>query len=169
MVATVTTKEQLTGIRSARRRHYQAQDARMTLADGLAEYYAANAGRVTPPGALPLESQALFRSHDICHVIFGLDTTLEDEAMADTRTLLSSDVGWGRYSRYLSSDAQTKAIFKEVGYLTVLRGTLRAVPRMLRAVGEAWRMHGRWPWEPPEAFMDRTLADLRREFRIRVV
>jgi hypothetical protein len=27
------------------------------------------------------ESAELFRSHDICHVIFGLDTTFADEAM----------------------------------------------------------------------------------------
>jgi len=32
---------------------------------------------------------ALFRSHDICHVIFGLDTVLADEVMADLRTPLS--------------------------------------------------------------------------------
>ncbi len=49
---------------------------------------------MTFPSALAPESAALFRRHDICHVIFGLDTTIADEAMADTRTMLSCDVGF---------------------------------------------------------------------------
>ncbi|HLK26181.1 MAG TPA: hypothetical protein VKT30_16110, partial [Caulobacteraceae bacterium] len=72
-----------------RRCRYQAQDSQQTLAEGLAEYYAANGARVAAPASLPAESRALFRNHDVCHVVFGLDTTLEDEGMADVRTLLS--------------------------------------------------------------------------------
>jgi hypothetical protein len=148
---------------------YQAQDSAQTLAQGLAEYYAQNAGRVLPPDALSTESADLFRSHDICHVIFGLDTTLADEAMADTRTMLSCDVGLKRYAKYMTSNPDAKAIFREIGYLTVLWGTIRVVPRMLRAMREAFRMNKRWPWDPPEDYQSRTLADLRREYGIRVV
>lgn len=148
---------------------YQLQNSLQTLAEGLAEYYAMNRGRVLSPDALSAESAALFRSHDICHVIFGLDTTLSDEAMADTRTMLSCDVGWSRYARYLATNAEAKAVFKEVGYLTVTFGTLRTLPRMMRALLESFRMPRCWPWVPPPDYMNRTLSDLRREFRIRVI
>ena len=148
---------------------YQAQDSTQTLAQGLAEYYAQNAGRVLPPEALTPESAELFRSHDICHVIFGLDTTLADEAMADTRTMLSCDVGLKRYAKYMTSNPDAKAIFREIGYLTALWGTVKVVPRMLRAVRERFRMTKRWPWCPPEEYQSRTLADLRREYGIRVI
>lgn len=148
---------------------YQAQDSTQTLAEGLAEYYVANRDKVLRPEALPPGSRALFRSHDLCHVIFGLDTTLQDEAMADTRTLLSCDIGWARYSLYLASDPQAKANFKQVGYFAAVWGTLSALPRMLRAVYEARLTRQRWPWEPPAAFLDRSLADLRGEFNIRVI
>ncbi|HEY1425518.1 MAG TPA: hypothetical protein VGF50_02495 [Caulobacteraceae bacterium] len=151
------------------RRRYQQQDSQQTLADGLAEYYAANRGRVTPAEALPPESRALFRSHDLCHVIFGLDTTLGDEGMADVRTLLSCDVGWRRYARYMTSDPEAKAIFKQLGYARAAWTTIRLVPRMSRAVVEALRMRKRWPWDPPEAYQHRALGDLRREFGIRVI
>jgi hypothetical protein len=157
------------GFSAAPRCRYQAQDSRQTLAEGLAEYYAMNRGRVLPPDSLPARSAALFRSHDICHVIFGLDTTLSDEAMADMRTLLSCDVGWARYARYMAGDPEAKTILKEVGYFTAFWGTLRSVPRLLRAVSEAWRMRKRWPWDPPEDYRQRTLSDLRREFGIRVI
>ncbi|HUO12259.1 MAG TPA: hypothetical protein VMU37_05830 [Caulobacteraceae bacterium] len=148
---------------------YQDQDSSLTLAEGLEEYYAANAGKVVRPRDLAPESAALFRSHDICHVIFGLDTNLADEGMADVRTLLSCDVGWRRYAKYMTSDPAAKAIFKELGYVRAIGITLWLIPRMIRAIIEAFRMRKRWPWTPPGSFRERPLADLRREFRIRLI
>lgn len=153
----------------AHRLAYREQDSPLTLAQGLAEYYRANGGRVLPPESLTPESRALFASHDICHVIFGLDTTLEDEAMADTRTLLSCDVGFARYSGYLATNKETQAIFKQIGYGTILWGMLKTLPRMARAIREKFRMPKKWPWMPPGSYMQRTLADLRREYGIRVI
>ena len=152
-----------------RRLAYQEQDSQQTLAEGLAEYYRVNGARVAPPSSLPPESRALFTSHDICHVIFGLDTTLADEAMVDTRTMLSCDVGFARYAQYLTSNKEAQAIFKEMGYGTVLWATLLATPRLLRAVREAFRVTKKWPWLPPASYQTRTLSDLRREHGIRVI
>ena len=154
---------------ATRRCAYQAQDSQQSLADGLAEYYAVNGTRVSPPPSLPRESRDLFRSHDICHVIFGLDTTLADEGMADVRTLLSCDVGWRRYARYMTSDPQAKAIFKELGYGRAILTTLRVLPRIVRAIGEVGRSRKRWPWTPPPEHFGRTLAELRREYGIRLI
>ncbi len=148
---------------------YQAQDSTQTLAEGLEEYYARNIGRVARPSTLAQESAALFRSHDCCHVIFGLDTSLADEAMADVRTLFSCDVGWGRYAAYMTQDPEAKAIFKELGYWRAIAITLRVVPRIFRALIESVRMRRRWPWTPPANFESRRLCDLRREFVIRLV
>ncbi|HXQ17584.1 MAG TPA: hypothetical protein VN814_23450 [Caulobacteraceae bacterium] len=148
---------------------YQQQDSPQTLADGLEEYYAANVGKVVRPRDLPPESAALFRSHDMCHVVFGLNTTLDDEAMADVRTLLSCDVGWRRYARYMTSDPAAKAIFKELGYLKSVWVTIHAMPRICRGAIEAFRVKRQWPWTPPESFHDRPLAELREEFGIRLV
>ena len=148
---------------------YQGQDSPLTLTEGLEEYYRINAAVVSRPDTLAPQSQWLFRSHDMCHVIFGLGTSLADETMADTRTLLSCDVGWAKYSRYLTSDPQAKAIFRALGWPRIVAITLRTVPRIVRAVFEAFRMKQRWPWIPPESFQTRTLADLRREFGIRVI
>ncbi len=148
---------------------YQRQDCALTLAEGLEEYYAANADRILYPQDLPPESAALFRSHDLCHVIFGLDTILADEVLADTRTLLSSDVGVRRYAAYMTRDQQAQSLFKEIGYLRSIWASVLAVPRICRAAIEADRMKERWPWTPPASYQGRTLADLRHEFGIRVV
>jgi hypothetical protein len=154
---------------SAVRRDYQEQDSRQTLADGLEEYYRGNEGVVARPASLPPESVALFRSHDLCHVIFGLGTTIADETMADTRALLSCDVGWKRYALYLRTDAQAKALFKEFGVRRAVLATLRSVPRIVRAFGEAHRMKKKWPWIPPPSHFTRTLDELRREYGIRII
>jgi hypothetical protein len=148
---------------------YQQQESPLTLAEGLEEYYAANSGKVTRPRDLPTESAGLFVSHDTCHVIFGLNTTPDDEAIADFRTILSCDVGVRRYAAYLLQDKQAQALFKEFGYLRSVWVTIAATPRICRAVAEACRMKRRWPWSPPATYQDRTLADLRGEFGIRVV
>jgi hypothetical protein len=152
-----------------RKLRYQEQDSTQTLAEGLEEYYAVNAGVVTRPTDLPVESAALFKGHDTGHVIFGLSTSLQDEAIADTRILLSTDAGFWRYTRYLAADKQAKAIFKQVGYWNVALYSLLAVPRMLHAAWEAMWTHKRWPWEPPQSFQTRSLAELRREFKIRII
>ena len=141
----------------------------MTLAEGLAEYYRANAGRVLRPADLSDESRKLFASHDMCHVIFGLDTNLADETMADTRTLLSCDVGVRRYVRYLATVPEAKALFKELGYGRATLATLAATPRILKAVIEALRMKRKWPWNPRDSDLQRPLGDLRRDYGIRVI
>ena len=148
---------------------YQQQDCPMTLCEGLEEYYRANRGRVLRPEDLTPESKDLFRSHDMCHVIFGLDTTMSDEAMADTRTLFSCDVGFGTYARYLMTNPDAKAIFKDVGYLRVIWGTLLTTPRLLRAMVASFRMPKKWPWTPTADELRRPLAELRREYGIRVI
>jgi ubiquinone biosynthesis protein Coq4 len=155
--------------RAQRPLSYQRQDSPQTLGEGLAEYYAANGARVTPPKDLPPESAALFRSHDMCHVIFGLDTSLADETLVDARTLFSCDVGVRRYVAYLSQDAQAKALFRELGWWAATMATFACLPRIARAALQAMAMRRKWPWTPPEEHLARPLADLRREYRIKVI
>jgi hypothetical protein len=148
---------------------YQQQDSQQTLTDALDEYYAANDGIIVRPADLAPESAELFRSHDMCHVIFGLDTSMPDEVLADTRTMLSCDVGLRRYGAYLTGDPQAKAIFKQAGYLRTAWITLQAMPRVVHAAIEAMRMKKPWPWVPPQGYAARSLDDLRREYGIRVM
>jgi hypothetical protein len=151
------------------RHRYQDQASQQTLAEGLAEYYVANQGIITRPDDLPAESFALFRSHDICHVVFGLDTSLADETIVDTRTLLSCDVGVRRYLKYLSTDKEAKALFADLGAWRAVWATMLALPRIVRAMYEALRVPKKWPWTPPQSYLARSLEELRREFRIRVI
>ena len=62
---------------------FQSQDCKITLAEGLEEYRAylqANGKKqlVDEPGS------TIIRDHDATHVIFGLDTSIEQESMLDS-------------------------------------------------------------------------------------
>ena len=153
----------------APRCRYQAQDSPQTLVEALAEYYEVNRGGVYQPATVSAESTALFRNHDICHVIFGLDTTMADEILADWRTRLASDVGGARYAAFFDECPEVRPVFKRVGYATIALATLREQRRIALAIAEASRMPKPWPWSPPASFQDRTLGSLRGEFGIRIV
>lgn len=150
------------------RARYQEEASRQTLSEALEEYYALNADKVRRPEDLPPESAALFRSHDICHVVFGLTTSMLDETLVDVRSVLATDVGLSRYTAYLSADPEAKAIFQALGWRRALALSIAVVPRAIRALAERLRMRKPWPWSPPPAFLRRPLGDLRAEFRIRV-
>jgi hypothetical protein len=135
----------------------------------LEEYYRANVGIVVRPDDLSTDSKELFRNHDCCHIVFGLNTALDDEAIADVRTLQSVDVGFRPYVKYLMTNPDAQAVMKQIGYLRSFWIAVRAVPRALRALRAGRQMKKRWPWNPPAPFYERSLADLRAEFGIKVV
>ena len=68
---------------------FQSQDCNITLAEGLEEYRAylqANGKKqlIDAPGS------TIIRDHDATHVIFGLDTSLEQESMLDSWVFLGT-------------------------------------------------------------------------------
>jgi hypothetical protein len=157
------------GLVGGRPLRYRRQNSPQTLAEGLKEYYAANVGRVTPPSRLPASTVALARSHDICHVIFGLDTTAPDEAMVNVRTLLACDVGLADYSRSVIEDPIAWPLFTGFGIARGLWAMAATPARIYLAAADARRMSVRWPWAPPMAFHHRALAELRQAFGIHVL
>jgi hypothetical protein len=148
---------------------YQEQDSTQTLREGLDEFYTAHRSAVSMPCDLRAASASIFVGHDISHVIFGLTPSLVDEAITDARIMLATDVGLRRYWHAFTTDPHAIANFERIGAASVAAGAVLALPRIWRAMREAWHIDKRWPWAPPESFHARALGDLRREFRIRVI
>jgi len=141
---------------------YFEPDCPLTLAEGLAELAAANPGLIASDDP---ELHDLVRAHDSCHVLFGLGTTIEDEALADTWTLFGSSVTLKQYSAYLKYEEFTKLMHQTNGW-TLLRGTLRSLPRMVRAIWRTRTMTAKWPFFEYAQFLDTPLVTLRRRFNI---
>ena len=99
---------------------YQNQDCDLTLREGIKVYedYLVANGKI--PLKEPNNESTLIRDHDASHVIFGLDTSLEEEALLDTWLGL----GCSYKLSYLASYARlpelkdlTKKLFKELGVI----------------------------------------------------
>lgn len=145
--------------------HYLEPDCRLTLAEGLAEFAAANPGLIPPTDP---ELRELVLAHDSCHVLFGLTTSVEDEALADTWTLVGSTVTLKQYAQYLKRPEFT-GIVKQIGLWNIIFGSLRALPRIFRAIRRARRMTARWPFFDYARFLDVPVVELRRRFGVQLV
>jgi hypothetical protein len=144
------------------RLRYLEPDCPLTLAEGLAEFAAAN------PGLIPSEDprlRELVRAHDSCHVLFGLTTSIEDETLADTWTIFGSTVTIKQYSEYLKHE-EFANVFRELGTWAMIRGVARSVPRALRAIWRTRRMTAKWPFYEYGQFLDTPIAALRRRFNV---
>ena len=102
---------------------YQKQNCDLTLAEGLQCYYDSFPKNkeifVDTEG-----SETLLRDHDCTHVIFGLDISLDQEAILDTWVLWGSKFKWSYllgYNRLPQIKELTKYLFKELGVIGFLR------------------------------------------------
>lgn len=162
--STFTPKNPASGPKAAL--SYQEQDSPQTLAEGVAEYRARYVELIDARGVSP-ELGDFLDAHDRCHVVFGLDTSLPQEVMADIWTMFGSDVVLSNYVSYLKHP-EVNGILKEIGYKVWISQTVKAVPAMFRVFRRTRRMHKKWPFRGYEAFADRPLAEIRREFGIEV-
>jgi hypothetical protein len=147
---------------------YQDQDTRMTLREGLAEYYRTNPG-ITPPAQASADGAVFFASHDVVHVVFGTTTEILDEGVTDMWQMLGLDISAWTYIRQGLSTPEVRDIVRQIG----VRGTLSAVAMFPRIVPKVWRRARRmtkpWPWKGFEAYLDVRLGELREEFGIEVL
>ena len=118
---------------------YQEQDTRLTLREGLAEYYEANPGLVDPSEASTEDLGVYFRSHDVSHVFFGTTTSLLDEALQDAWTFLAIDVTKREYVGDFVKTEEGKRIMTSIPI-----------------------------WRGWESYLDKPLGETRREFGLRV-
>lgn len=150
---------------------YQQQDCALTLREGLAEYhrYLAQIGR---KAMVDSEGSRLILEHDTTHVIFGMDTSLEQEAGLDTWLLFGCQYEW-RYLRGYAQLPDIKALYRAL----ISEKGWRLFPRLYwKCLGLKWRivrrtrhMTNKWPFQFPEEWLDQPIATLRESHGIRVL
>lgn len=142
---------------------FESPDARITLAEGLQQYYAQNPG-LKRGEALPQAAREFFRCHDAAHVVFGCGASLADEAVVKLSSVFGTTAGLGvlkGYALYDSLDIYRRLPLGEV--LTVIA----AAPLLAaRTILRRQRQRRRWPWSDFAALLDRPLDELRRDFGI---
>jgi hypothetical protein len=142
---------------------YQKQNCDLTLAEGLQCYYDSFPKNkeifVDTEG-----SETLLRDHDCTHVIFGLDISLDQEAILDTWVLWGSKFKWSYllgYNRLPQIKELTKYLFKELGVIGFLRLYWNVIAVKRKVVFRTFKMKKKWPFQVPEEYLNMKIADLR--------
>jgi len=143
---------------------YQKQNCDLTLAEGLQCYYDSFPKNkeifVDTEG-----SETLLRDHDCTHVIFGLDISLDQEAILDTWVLWGSKFKWSYllgYNRLPQIKELTKYLFKELGVIGFLRLYWNVIAVKRKVVFRTFKMKKKWPFQVPEKYLNMKISVLRR-------
>ena len=150
---------------------FQSQNCDITLAEGLEEYRAylqANGKKqlVDAPGS------TVIRDHDATHVMFGLDTSIEQESMLDSWVFLGTK--WKlkellAYNKLPEIKQLYKDFWHDPGYFKLFLTTIRLLPIKLKIRKRAKLMNKKWPFVSPDSLMDQKVCDLREEFGIKIL
>ena len=150
---------------------FQSQDCEIPLSDGLEEYRAylrANGKKqlTDAPGS------QVIRDHDATHVIFGLDTSIEQESMLDSWVL--SATSWKlkqllAYNQLPELKQLTKDFRKDPGYLRLILTAVKLIPIKLKIWKRSKQMNKKWPFASPDHLMDQRICDLREEYGIKIL
>lgn len=112
-------------------------------------------------------ARELMDRHDVLHVLFGLDTSLRQEAMVDLWTVFGSTARWADMVEYLRLPEEQE-ILREIGFWRVVATALAAAPDAVRIACAARRLKRKWPWDGHRALLDRPVTELRAEFGVAV-
>ena len=150
---------------------YQDQDCCLTLREGI-EAYHAYLHALNRKVMIDAPSSRLLLEHDATHVIFGLNTTLEQEAALDTWLFLGCRFKWRyvkEYGRLPELKALYAALIKECGWMLLPRIYWQTLGMKWRVLRRTRRMTAKWPFQFPEAYLDETIAELRARHGIEIL
>ena len=150
---------------------FQSQNCAITLAEGLEEYRAylqANGKKqlVDAPGS------TVIRDHDATHVMFGLDTSIEQESMLDSWVFLGTK--WKlkellAYNKLPEIKQLYKDFWRDPGYFKLIMTTIKLLPIKLKIRKRAKQMNKKWPFVSPDSLMNQKVCDLREEYGIKIL
>jgi hypothetical protein len=141
---------------------YHNPQSKLPLRAALAELRAAE-GDITMEVDATLA--AALESHDVVHVLFGLDTSELDEVVAHGWMLLGTTMTM-REMHAVMAQADHRRLATDLGHVRRLGLLVRAAPRLFGAFWRARRMSKRWPFADYSRYLDVPLDQIRREYGI---
>jgi len=111
------------------------------------------------------EAQIHFERHDIVHVLFGLDTSIRQEAQADGWTVFGTDISRRDISEFFGLPEE-KELVDEIGWWAIIKAYFRGVPDYFRIAWQSRKLTKKWRWNENAAYRSQRVSDIRREFGI---
>ncbi|HZM33156.1 MAG TPA: hypothetical protein VFC18_01585 [Burkholderiales bacterium] len=144
---------------------FERQDSAQTLAEALAEYYAANPALVRG-ASLSEEAQRFFRCHDAAHVLFGCSTTLNDEAAVKIASIVGTTAGLAVLKGYRLYES--RQIYRQLPVRAILAAIAMSIVVVPRTLVRCLRQRARWPWSDFDRYQAVPLREIRERFGITV-
>ena len=151
---------------AASRHQFESALSTQSLAQGLAEYFAANPSLKRQETLLSTEARQFFSSHDTVHVLYGCGTTVPDEAIVKLSSLFGTTGGFQvlrGYANHETLDIYTKLPLRSTVLALVISPYL-----IVRTLWRCALQTQRWPWVENQQYMNAPLVELRSKFRIKV-
>ena len=150
---------------------YQEQDCDLSLREGVAEYHA-YLQAIGRKAMVDHAASRLILEHDVTHVIFGMDTSLEQEAGLDTWLIFGCEYQW-RYLRGYAQLPEIKALYKALtkdgGWFLLLKLYWKCLGLKWRIIRRTRRMTHKWPFRFPEEWLDQSVTALRAQHGISIL
>ena len=157
---------------------FQKQDCDVSLSEGIEEYrnyLKANGRYVLGENCSPAERLTIL-NHDAQHVIFGLDTSLEEEAMLDCWLFFG-----GNYIQlirdYFSGSLELKETKEKVNELVREVGYLKSFYYYSKVVLLKWpkiffrtvQMKKKWNYFMPKTLLTEKISSIRDLYNIKIL
>ncbi|MEL6528564.1 MAG: hypothetical protein AAGK01_04645 [Pseudomonadota bacterium] len=137
----------------------------LTLNEALVAFRSEN-DLATKYDGMRKEAQIHFERHDIVHVLFGLDTSIRQEAQADGWTIFGTDISF-QHIREFFSLPEEKELIDEIGWWEITKAYFRGVPDYLRIALQSRKLRKKWRWSDYSSYRDRQVDKIRDEFGIK--
>ncbi|MDB2582947.1 hypothetical protein N9Y24_06115 [Gammaproteobacteria bacterium] len=150
---------------------YQKQDCDLTIAEGLECYYNSFPESKEVFKDNP-QSGTLLRDHDCTHVIFGLDISLEHEAILDSWVLWGCSFKWKYllgYNKLPELKDLNKRLFKELGVIGFIKLYWKVSAIKRKVIYRTFKMQKKWPFKIPEQYLSMKISDLRKIHEIKIL
>lgn len=144
---------------------YIKPDCALTLREGIQELRQAEGADGDLSTDIALEIAESLDLHDAVHVLFACRTTVKGEILAHAWTLFGTNVNLREMHR-VTTHRDHAGFLRGIGHKRLVREWAQAVPKIWATFRKARRMKKRWQMEEFARYMDRPLADIRREFGI---
>lgn len=146
---------------------FQEQNCPLTLKQALAEFYEINADIFSKPKPHSKWTELLVH-HDVCHVFFGVNTNVLDEAAGDYWTMLATDLSISEYKDYLNSP-EGKILLKEIGWGDILKSVIFSIPFFFKILSRSRKMSKKWKVRNYDEYLDMPLKDIRSLFNVKIL
>ena len=150
---------------------YQKKNCDLTLQEGLECYYE-SFPESTEVFEDNQESGTLLRDHDCTHIIFGLDVSIEQEAILDSWVLWGSK--WKLsyllgYQKLPQIKKLYKDLIKEFGIFGFIKIYWKIGGIKRKVIFRALKMKKKWPFKMPDCYLSMKINDLRKMHGIEIL